>query len=200
MDSALQVETALGAGRGALIVSIFGCGWLVWGLFIIGAFTPVRIVALGVIELAFLDGAVYFIRKGRTLRKQYPRLPQAVTRNTAKWYWIIVAAEVVAIAIAANVAIDLRRPELIPDWIAILVGLHFLPLAKIFHARSMAYVGAAMVLWSILCWIAFRSDALAAAVVFGAGVLVWIASGLALRRARAAVRSLSHQRPATIPG
>lgn len=32
MDRSFQVEAVIGAGRGALIVGMFGAGWLGWGL------------------------------------------------------------------------------------------------------------------------------------------------------------------------
>ncbi|MGA9883833.1 MAG: hypothetical protein WBQ34_08955 [Candidatus Acidiferrales bacterium] len=199
MNPSLQAETVLGSSRGALIVSIFGGIWLCWGLSIIGAFTPARVAALVVIEIAFLAGSVYFIRKGGELRKQRPPLPEAARRKITKWYWITVVAEVVLILAAVNVAANIHRPELIPDWIAIVVGLHFFPLAKIFRAPSMAYIGTAMVLWCVFCWIAFRGNTLGAAAAFGAGALLWIASASALLRARKSVRALHQAQPATIP-
>lgn len=192
MDTSLQAEIVLGSGRGAMIVAIFAGAWLYWGLLIARALTLPRGIAIGVVELLLFAGASYFIRKGRTLRARYAPLPKEITRNVSgKWFLIVVVAEIALACAAAGEAASLRRFELIPDWIAIVVGLHFLPLAKIFHAVSMAHIGAAMVLWSTGCWIFFRGNALGAAAALGAGALLWIACVASLLRARNSARSLA---------
>jgi hypothetical protein len=191
MDPSLQAEAVLNDGRGAIAVAIFAAAWMYWGLFIARALTLPRVIAIAVVALALLAGAAYFIRKGKELRAQYPPLPKKITRGAGKWYLIAVIVEVALAIVAGGTAASLHRFELIPDWIAIVVGLHFLPLAKIFRAISMVYIGTAMVLWSIACWIFFHSNALGTAAALGTGALLWIACIASMARARTAARLLA---------
>jgi hypothetical protein len=191
MDPSLQAEAILNDGRGAIAVAMFAVPWLYWGLLIARALTPPRVIAVALVALVLLAAATYFIRKGKELRAQYPPLPKEITRGAGKWYLIAVIAEVALAIVAGGTAASLRRFELIPDWIAIIVGLHFLPLAKIFHATFMVYIGTAMVLWSVACWIFFHSNALGAAAALGTGALLWVACILHMLRARTAARSLA---------
>jgi hypothetical protein len=191
MDPSLQAEAVLNDGRGAIAVAIFAAAWMYWGLFIARALTLPRVIAIAVVALALLAGAAYFIRKGKELRAQYPPLPKKITRGAGKWYLIAVIVEVALAIVAGGTAASLHRFELIPDWIAIVVGLHFLPLAKIFRATFMVYIGTAMVLWSVLCWILLRGNTLGAAAAFGTGALLWISCVMSLVRARTAARSLA---------
>jgi hypothetical protein len=192
MDPSLQAEIVFESGRGAITVAMFAAAWMYWGLFIARALTLPRVVVIAVVELLLLAAASYFIRRGKELCARYPPLPQANTRSVrGKWFLIVVVAEIALAIVAGGTAASLRRFELIPDWIAIVVGLHFLPLAKIFRAISMVYIGTAMVLWSIACWIFFHSNALGAAAAFGTGALLWIACLASMVRARTAARLLA---------
>jgi Family of unknown function (DUF7010) len=200
MDPSLGAEFVVGSSRGALIVAMFAGVWLYWGLSLANAFTVPRGVAVGVVEIVLLGGGMYFIRTGRALRRRYPPLSKSARRSVSKWFWMVVIAEVVLILIAVNAAAALHRPELIPESIAIVVGLHFLPLAKVFHAPPMAYIGSAIVVWCIVCWILFRGDALGAAAALGTGALLWISCASALLRARETARSLSAASIPAAPG
>jgi len=51
MDRSFQVEAIIGAGRGALIVGMFGAGWLGWGLGEARVFNGFVGPAFGFIEL-----------------------------------------------------------------------------------------------------------------------------------------------------
>jgi Family of unknown function (DUF7010) len=191
MEPSLAAETVLGSARGALFVAMFAGVWFYWGLLLVNALTMPRGVAIGVVEILLLGAAAHLIRKGRALRKQFPPSSETTRGSASKWFWIVVIAEVALILIAVNIAANLHHPELIPALIAIVVGLHFLPLAKVFHAPSMAYIGSAIVLWCVVCWILFRGNALGAAAALGTGALLWIACISGLRRARKAARSLA---------
>ena len=194
MDPSLQAEAVFQDAQGAFLVATFGAVWLCWGLLIARELTPPRGIAIGVVALLLLAVSTFLIRKGKELRAQYPSLPKEITRGAGKWYLIAVIVEVALAIVAGGTAASLHRFELIPDWIALVVGLHFLPLAKIFRATFMAYIGTAMVLWSIACWIFFRGNALGAAAALGTGALLWIACVVHMVRARHAARAIRFAR------
>jgi hypothetical protein len=171
-----------------LVVGLFGWGWLLWGLFAARAFAPLRGIALLIVEILLLARAVHFIAKGRSLRRRYPPLPESVKRNARKWF-LTVAAEVAAIVVVVNLANWVQRPDLLISWIAMVVGVHFLPLAKIFRAPALGVIGILMTTWCLLCWALFRSNALVSSAALGTGILLWAASAAALLGARGRSRA-----------
>jgi len=190
MDPSLQAEAVIGAGRGALIVAMFGAGWLGWGLGQARAFNGFVGPAFGFIELFLLACSIYVIRKGRRLRKQYPPMPASTRQAIRKSFCLVVLMEVVGLSLVWILANRLHRPDLATDWCAMIVGLHFLPLAKIFRALHLGVIGILLTLWCLLCWSLFRSNALVISVTVGTGILLWAASVSALFRARKIVHSL----------
>jgi hypothetical protein len=115
----------------------------------------------------------------------------ASTRHAVlKSFLVVVLVEVLALFLVSVLAYRLHRPDLAPDWCAIVVGLHFLPLAKIFRAPHLGVIGMLITLWCLLCWALFRANALVISAAIGTGILLWAASVSALVRARKIVHSL----------
>jgi len=172
------------------VLTIFGAGWLAWGLSMSNAVTVILAVLFSVVEIFLLGCSGYFIWKGRSLRKEYPSSSSAVTQRMNKKFVVAVVLEFMAIAIVSVVASARHRPDLAPVLIAIVVGLHFLPLARIFRTPVYYASGTAITLWCVLCWILFRSNALIASTSIGTGIMLWVTSAYVLLRARQIVRSL----------
>ncbi len=129
-----------------------------------------RVWIHGTVPLGLLD----------ILHSKRPPTPQkfsavgASTRQTIlKWYLLIVLIEVLAIFLALILANRLHRADLAPDWSAMIVGLHFLPLAKIFRAPRLFVLGILMMLWCALSWALFRSNTIAISASLGTGILLW---------------------------
>lgn len=189
-DPSLQAEAATGGGRGALVVSMFGAGWLGWGLGEAGVFNGVVGPAFGFIALFLLACSIYTIRRGRLLGKQYPPVPASRRRAVQRSFLLVVIIEVLAIASVFILSDRIHRPDLGADWCAMVVGLHFVPLARTFRAPVLGVFGILITLWSILCWVLFRSNALVITTTLGTGILLWATAVSALLRARKIARSL----------
>jgi hypothetical protein len=87
MDPSFQAEAVLGAGRGALITAMFGAGWLGWILGSAKAFNGFIAPMFGFMALFLLSCSVYFIRKGRLLRKHYPTVSASTRQTALKWFY-----------------------------------------------------------------------------------------------------------------
>jgi hypothetical protein len=72
MDPSSPADAVIGTGRGALICAMFGAGWLGWGLGNVKAFHGFVGPTFGFTALFLFACSIYFIRKGRLLRKQRP--------------------------------------------------------------------------------------------------------------------------------
>lgn len=124
------------------------------GLFMMGAFTLMwtGIAFGGLIGtvyqwdlILFAALAVLFIIKGIALNKaakQFPKFTSeadiAEEKRMGKWFGLIFGAEGLGIFIGINIVINLGHPDLLFPVMALVVGLHFFPLAKVFK-RTLDY-------------------------------------------------------------
>jgi len=191
MDSSFQAEGLLGAGRGALITAMFGAGWLGWGLGSARAFNGFIAPTFGFTALFLLFCSIYFIRKGRLLRRHSPAVCASTRQTNLKWFLLVVLMEAFAIVLVSIPANRFRRADLATDWCAMIVGVHFLPIAKIFRARNFGVLGILMILWCVLCWAVFQASMIAISASLGTGVLLWGICVSSLFRARRIAHSLS---------
>jgi hypothetical protein len=190
-DPSHKAEAVIGAGRGALVVAMFGAGWLGWGLGEAKAFNGFVGPTFGFMALLLFVCSMYAIQKGRLLRKNYPAARGSQRQIMLKWFLVVVLTEILAIVLVSILANRLHRGDLAADWCAIIVGLHFLPLAKIFRAPNLSVLGILMIFWSALCWVVFRSNMIAISVSIGTGILLWGGCVSALLRARRIMHSLN---------
>ena len=175
-------DAVIGAGRGALILAMFGAGWIGWGLSEARLFNRFTGPALGFTELFLVACSIYVIRKGRLLRKKHPAM--SARQPILRPFLLVVLVEILALVLVALIANRLHRSDLASDWFAMVVGLHYLPLAKIFRAPILGVLGLLMAIWCAICWALFRGNALVISVSFGTGILLWAASASALLHAR----------------
>jgi len=88
--------------------------------------------------------AAFIINATRLFKvsKYYPKLTTeadiAEGKKMGKWFGIIFGAEGVGILIGINIVVNIGHPELTIPTIALIVGLHFYPMAKIFK-RTVDY-------------------------------------------------------------
>lgn len=90
--------------------------------------------------------------------------PKGFTRE----FWIVVAIEVAAIVAGLAVLRRLGLAEYGVAWVALVVGLHFFPLARMWRHRVHAWVGAAMTVLG-----------LAGLVLMVAGAAPWVVAAVA---------------------
>lgn len=97
--------------------------------------------------------AIVFVIKGIGLFKVAKHFPQpeseedkAEGKRMGMWFGIIFGGEGLGIFIAVNVVVNIGHPELIVPAIALVVGLHFYPMARLFKRRIDYYLAT----WSTL--------------------------------------------------
>jgi len=95
----------------------------------------------------FPGACIFFIYYAIELFKASKHLPMPSTaeqedaKKRGKLFGIICAAEGMGIAVGVNVVRILHHPELQVPMIALAVGLHFFPLAKVFKRKMDYYIG-----------------------------------------------------------
>jgi hypothetical protein len=149
---------------GYWVVALFATGWAGAGLLATGY--PLVALLLPVL----VSGAVLFwaYRVPATARE----LGSHTRKALARWSMI----EGVAIMVAVNVLHRVHRPDLMFPVVAVIVGLHFLPLARTIPVRVYFLTAAALMVIGAVGMLLPSSDR-PLAVGLGAAVALW-ATGL----------------------
>ncbi|MGI8649557.1 MAG: DUF7010 family protein [Rubrobacter sp.] len=133
MSRTVWREELRGRSLGVFFVSVFGLVWASMGLtalpdglyFVLGASSVLLVLALLSVA-GYLHHAARFV----------PEMPQG-TMNAATWrrFRIVGVTEGLAIGAAVFVLVRVEHSEWIPAIVALIVGLHFFPLASLFRVR-----------------------------------------------------------------
>ena len=158
---------------GAAIMGAFGAVWWTIGVSTNGR-AAVPLYGVGLVIAAAIIVTAW--RRGSRSRSQSP----GEARRQGRLVGVASAVEGVLIFLAVNVLVNIKRPDLIAPVGAIIVGLHFLPLARWLPAR-LYYATAALL---TLCGVAgfFVADAKARIVLvsLGAASVLWLTCGAVL--------------------
>jgi hypothetical protein len=159
---------------GAIIMGIFGAVFGVMGVRSLASAAPPWLLAVPV-----LIAAVLVIAAARRARSD-PGASERPARVGRIIGWAS-AGEGVGIFLAVNIAINLGRPDLVLPTIALVVGLHFLPMAYAIPCRAFYANGAALLLASAIGFLLPQPTGTAITGVATA-LILWTASYLALGR------------------
>lgn len=158
---------------GAIIMGFFGSVFAALTLslqyHVAGAALAVPFVAFAAIGLA----AVYVLR--------LPGAGIAPSERAGRVIMWSSIGEGVGLFVAANLVMNLHRPELLLSAMALVVGLHFLPIAYAAPFRPFYVLGGALILAAIAGGVVAAPIGGAVAGLAAAGAL-WLAALLAVRR------------------
>ena len=104
--------------------------------------------------------------------------PSEKTERAIMWSSI---AEGVGLFLAGNIVMNLHRPELLLPAMALIVGLHFLPIAHAASFRALYVLAAALVVSAVIGFI-LGAPAGGTVAGFMAAIGLWVAAMLAVRR------------------
>ena len=143
---ALRASALLGQTQGAMVLIGAGLGWVMFGFSALGALPLGLFLAVLAVPALLLLGAL-------AVRRSAPGVPDAEwSPEMSRVFRQAVAGEGVGILAVLAVALPLRHPEWIPPLVALAVGLHFLPLARVFQRPLYYLTGAALCL---VCLVTF---------------------------------------------
>ena len=159
MDNVSGINTAKAVKSmisGLASMTVFTFFW--FGVAFYGAINnPYRWLLLPFVLLCILF--IFYIIKLLALNKTIPLITENsktdAEKKKDKLFMMAVAAEGVGIFIAINVVANLHHPELEVPAMALVVGLHFFPMAKVFDRKMDYYIGAWTVLVAVIA-IAFK--------------------------------------------
>jgi len=174
-----------GSARGALICAFFGSAWMYWAVVFSGNPTPLWFSIVTVPAVALIAWAFLRLRTVRHLTSSAAELEHS--RAFRKFFWVDVGIEWGLSGVAVFALPRFGRGDLIPQALGVIIGLHFLPLVKIFRAPPYYWTGGIMVvaaLGSLLMHQGHIRNILACAAV---GLTLWVTSVAVLCRTSAAL-------------
>jgi Family of unknown function (DUF7010) len=214
-----QTITSVSALRAAIkgrtsavyFLAFFGAAWWAWGLAgIQGIFpgeTAAFFIVLALAPIILLSGGILLSRAADRL----PRDTAPARKRPGRAFGLVFGLEIVIIALSIFLLNVLHHPEFRLPFVAIVVGVHFLPLARIFNVRLYYVVGVLLVLASVAVMLAvpvstmigIRSawDALVgsicAVILWLTGIYAWLRGRSFLEQAQEllAVESVNDLRP-----
>ncbi len=138
-------EVVRGMAIGVILMTFFAAYWAYAGtLFLGGSAQPLVFVLTSLVTVACFISAFLLIRASSRL----PAGTMPVTQQRRLWGWFafVFGLEIVLIALA-NIALPmLHHDTLVVPVIALIVGVHFLPLAALFQVPTYYVTGIAMAL------------------------------------------------------
>ncbi len=167
------VERARGTAMGAAVMAGFGTVWLAVGLLAMGT-SGWLVLAV----LCLLLGVVWWLVASR-LRGLPVEMVPSNHRPSGEAFAAVNVGEWLAILTAVNVLHWLHREIWQAPAILLIVGLHFLPLARIFRTRSHVVTGLALIVWALASPLVAEPMRVQA-VCLGAAVILWISAARAL--------------------
>lgn len=173
-----------GAAFSVMMMTLFGTAWLAWGLHSMQADSPWLIAALVLPAIALLVPGFGMFQLGRRATKRAAPLTadqKRAQRQMGRTYGIVVGAEGLLIFLAVNVLTNLHLDPYIMTAVAAIVGLHFLPLARLFRVPLYYWVGGVIVADALLS-LALSSPTREIAVGLSMGAILWLTCVLVLRQ------------------
>jgi hypothetical protein len=172
----MMVQTELTANRigglaiGAMIFAGFGAGWLFWSLVARQEISAGTAIAVEMGALVLLGAAAYVKRQAR----RWPRVARKPGMwRTFAWINVIEWTGVVAVGFGFS---RLHIGAYVAPAVTAIVGLHLLPLARLFHYPMHHVTGAVLVGWGAASCLLFTQAAMEGATALGTGVILWLSA------------------------
>jgi hypothetical protein len=168
-------ERARGASIGATIVGGFGAAWLAMGM--TGAGVPLQIALAVVVPVFALIAGL-----GSVVRRRLPKTACEETpekKQMMRLFAVVNVVQWVAIIGTVNVLNNLHLQGWVVSSIVLIVGAHFIPLARIFQAPQHRTTGVALMLCAAMALVLPGSVRDVVECVT-AGLILWVSGAGAL--------------------
>jgi hypothetical protein len=188
-----------GLSNGAFALALSGFVWVSLGLGVgffpavatrglSYVFPPLAIVNLVLFVVLVLAGVRLRRRAGGFRFADTPHHDQETRSIAQRFQWVLLA-ETVFIASAGFLAFEFQRGDLAWSWIAVVIGVHFLPLAWVFRVRIYYVTGIASIVVALLAIAVFDEPPRTLVLGYGMGVVAWCTCAYLVWNAEGIARS-----------
>lgn len=171
-----------GRVSGALILTCFGTVWCVLALLFWPARPAWSIPAASIAAAALIALAIHRLWLLKNIPSMDDPVAAAKGKRDGMWFGIIFGGEGFLIWLAVNILQNLHRSEWIPLAAGAIVGLHFLPLARLFQASIYYWTGSLSVFAMILCAFIPNADTRVLYAALSMAAILWLTALTVLLR------------------
>ncbi|MET8896306.1 hypothetical protein [Streptomyces albogriseolus] len=163
--------------RGTVVLSVFALAWAFAGASGTGSATDVVPVSISAAALAVTAVALFL-----GLRKDARPSPRTVDLpgNWARGVGVVNGLELLAIVAVVAAANAAGRPAFVPVGIALVVGLHFFPLARLYDQWQYRWTGALMtavaVAGAVLVLAGLSAETVRVVVSLACAAVLWVSA------------------------
>lgn len=125
-------------GTGLIMMAFFTMMWTGIAYGSMGGNGLIILILFSLVALTLVFNAIKYFREAKRFPKSESEADKAEEKRTGKWFGIIFGAEGLLIFVGINIVINLGHADLTIPVIALVVGLHFYPLARVFR-RTIDY-------------------------------------------------------------
>lgn len=187
-----------GLAIGALVLTFFGAGWAVAPALLLttsSLATAFALIVVGLITIALVAGCLALLRDVQRLSvdssPETRSRGRALGRRLGIGFGVVFGSEALLIALASIILSASGLDDFIVPVCALIVGLHFLPLAWLFDVWIYGVTGALISLVAIITLLAVPQTATAngaplwvIAPATGCAVVLWLTAAVALLSGR----------------
>jgi hypothetical protein len=163
-----------GRARGALICAVGGSAWMCWAAVFASSARSALFAFVTVMTVLLGGWAVSRVRTAR--RYADSAADRERWASIALLFWIDTTAEWVLGAGAVVLLAHFGRYALIPQFLGVIMGLHFLPLARLLRAPRYYIMGTAMILCVLASVLVPEGSLRNVVACAGIGLPMWITS------------------------
>lgn len=179
-----------GCVAGAAILTLFGSAWCIVALALWPAHPAWSIPAGSVATLVLLALCVMRLRALPNIPSVHDPVAAAKGKRAGKLFGIIFGVESGLIWLCATLLARLGLSIWIPIAVAVIVGLHFVPLARVFEVPLYYWTGAVSVLGVLGCSLIRDAGTRLLCAGLTMAAVLWLTAVWLLLDARLAARSL----------
>jgi hypothetical protein len=173
-----------GAALGALVLTAFGSVWAVLPLASLETPQGLPIALVAVVAVVLMGLAIRRALTADSLPSPEDEEAAQQGRRAGMAFGVIFALEGATIGVGAVLLGKAGLSAWIPPFAAVVVGLHFLPLARVFRVRLYTWTGTATVVWALLCMAAPQPWLRLLALGLGMGAILFGTAAIVLYRVR----------------
>lgn len=131
-----------GIASGIFFMAFFGAYWgFISAAFLSGAVQVVAFVLVGLVTLGFFGMVGILLRYARSLLKTVSPEEKAMGKRIGIRFGIVFGIEIMLIALASILLSTFQLDRFIAPATALIVGIHFLPLARLFRVPTYYITG-----------------------------------------------------------
>ena len=176
------------SARGGLICALFGSVWMYWAVVFSGHPTPIWFSAVSLPAITLTTWAILRILAFRHLISSAADLQH--WKSFRKFLWIDSVIEWALVGVGTFLLSRVGRYDLIPQLFGLIIGLHFLPIAKVFQLPNYYWVSVIMIAGELSSLLIPRGDMRNIVACACIGLTLWVNGLIILSR----ISTFTHRR------